>query len=82
LAPASTISDADILRWLAQSIQFQIVPTLLDYSEQGLLAYDAANLGGSPLAEFITGGRALAELTTEAVLAYLNSLEPPAPAAQ
>lgn len=72
LAPEGTAEPDDILSWLAHSIQYQILPTLIDYSEQGLIRYDRESLSENPFGDFISGKRSLGALTQKDILEILG----------
>lgn len=49
LPPANCSSEDDKIKWLYTSYVYQILPTLQDYAEQGLLEYKDSDLAKMPL---------------------------------
>jgi len=75
--PPSTIEDdAAALTWLAYSYQFQILPILLDYLEQGLIEYTEGALGSIPCSDVLIGERSLGDIQQDEILAFLGNLGP------
>jgi AAA domain (dynein-related subfamily) len=73
--PPPTIKDEDpAVGWLAESYQFQILPTLLDYVEQGLIEFNPDLVGGVPEGEVLAGRRAIGEAQSNDLKPVLRAL--------
>ena len=76
LAPEKIAAEDEIVRWLAQSIQYQILPALIDYREQGLLDYNQENLESNPFKEYLLGEVPIANLKTNQLEEILKHFSP------
>jgi 5-methylcytosine-specific restriction protein B len=74
LAPADLVSQDNIVKWLAYSLQFQIIPALVDYQEQGLLQYSEEVLGLLSFGDYLSGKKPLGGLKTEDIVVSLNAM--------
>lgn len=75
IAPLHLESESEILEWIGHSLQYQIIPTLIDYVEQGLLQYGRKQLEANPFGALLVGTTLASELDDSAVLALLKSFE-------
>ncbi|MGE0875413.1 MAG: AAA family ATPase [Burkholderiales bacterium] len=64
LPPEEVKTDADAFEFLVRSILYQVVPTLIDYQEQGLLEYQAEELERSLFGDLLGGQTALANVSS------------------
>jgi DNA polymerase III delta prime subunit len=74
IAPDNLGKDEEIIDWLSHSCQYQVIPTLVDYQEQGLIQYDAQKASGSVFYDFIAGHKSLADATRADIRERLKSL--------
>jgi 5-methylcytosine-specific restriction enzyme B len=70
-------NDDQGIQWLAESYQFQILPILVDYQEQGLVAFDELALSGLPYSDVVSGKSSLGSVDTATVIKQLNSFVAP-----
>lgn len=73
LPPASIRDDNAAERWIAQSYKFQVLPTLVDYQEQGLLEYKSEDAARVPGEGALTGDTSLSAIRFEDILAFLQT---------
>jgi 5-methylcytosine-specific restriction enzyme B len=72
--PPSDIRDDDAAeRWIAQSYKFQVLPTLVDYQEQGLLEYKKEDAARVPGEGALTGDISLSAIRFEDILGFLQT---------
>lgn len=74
LAPPEMTDDGQIVTWLAQSVQYQILPALLDYREQGLVDYDPSVLANYAFCDVLLGKKPLAALTTDEIESLITQV--------
>jgi len=73
LPPPTVTTDDDAQLWLAQSYQFQILPTLVDYREQGLLEFQADDSNLVPGGHLLTGSGSLSSISFDDILAFIRN---------
>jgi 5-methylcytosine-specific restriction endonuclease McrBC GTP-binding regulatory subunit McrB len=73
LPPAGIRDDDAAERWIAQSYKFQVLPTLVDYQEQGLLEYKSEDAARVPGEGALTGDISLSAIRFEDILAFLQT---------
>jgi len=64
LPPDEVKTDAEALEFLVRSLLYQIIPTLIDYQEQGLLEYQAEELEKSIFGDLLGGRTSLASVSS------------------
>ncbi len=65
-------NEESAINWLAESYMYRILPTLVDYKEQGLIEYKAADVAALPLGQELTGDAILDGDRLALVLASLE----------
>lgn len=75
IAPQHLEVDSEILEWLGQSLQYQMIPTLVDYVEQGLLQYSTKQLEASLFGKLLERSMLTSELDATSVQTLLDGLE-------
>jgi hypothetical protein len=72
--PPANIADSQLIGWLTNSFVFQILPTLVDYQEQGLLTYKE-NTGISFLDTALSGTKKPESVDLAAVSDWILGLD-------
>jgi len=62
IPPKDIGEEEAAITWIAGSYRYQILPTLLDYIEQGLLEYDESTLQDLPYSNVLSGEISLGEI--------------------
>jgi len=73
LPPPEIAVEEDAQAWLGASYQYQVLPILLDYQEQGLVDFKQ---GEGLTWEVVSGQKALSDLSSEAVDEFLRTFHP------
>ncbi len=75
MAPNSIQSDSEAIEWLARAYQFKIIPTLLDYQEQGLLEFQEEQLKALVGGDVLRNKQSIGEFQNSDVVSQLNALK-------
>ena len=75
LPPDSIKDDKTAVRWLGQSYQVQILPTLLDYQEQGLIEYRDEDMQNLPCSDIFKGARGVSDIEVSEIEAALDNMK-------
>jgi hypothetical protein len=75
IAPLHIETEAEIFEWLGHSLQYQVIPTLIDYAEQGLLQYSRNQLESNQLGKLLEGSILVGELDAAHVQELLKSFD-------
>jgi len=74
LAPKNILGYENLLEWLAVSYQYQILPILVDYQEQGLVEYDSDTIDRLPGAEVLREKVSIGDFKVDAIIDFLTKL--------
>jgi len=74
IVPDDLIKDEEAFEWLADSYLYQIMPTFIDYEEQGMLQFTENSKLELPFKEVLDLTLTLSEITTDAALSELITM--------
>ena len=76
IAPASILTKDEAVKWVAQACKFKIIPTLLDYLEQGLIVFKDDNLSRLVGGKVLKNAEPLGAFQNRDLIAELQALGP------